>query len=189
MIKGNVKIREIDHGFNDFKRSMREVGAEEVAVGLHAGEEQTLLIIGASNEFGATIHHPGGTSYGYKTPQDAKKGKVQFLKGGTGHKVLGVTKPHTITIPARPYIRSTVDENQEKYGRLIEQLFTRVVDGTLDVFGALELLGMRVESDIKRKMTTLKSPANKPSTIRKKGSENPLINTGHLRASIRYVVR
>jgi phage gpG-like protein len=58
----------------------------------------------AIHQHGGTIHHPGGTEYGYKTKADASQGKIKFLKTGTGYMVLGKTKPHKIKIPARPYM-------------------------------------------------------------------------------------
>ncbi len=183
-----MTIREIDHGAIALQRRLRQ-DVTEVKVGIQSDESETLLIIGASNEFGATIHHPGGTAYGYRTAADAKKKKSTFLKKGTGFKVLGVTKPHTIVIPSRSYIRSTVDEKQEEYNKLIEVLFGRVIDGSLDMFSMLDLIGQKVESDIKRKIVTLKSPPNAASTIRKKKSDNPLIGqSSTLLNSIRFVV-
>ena len=58
----------------------------------------------AIHQYGGIINHPGGTSYGYKTEKDASEGKISFLKRGEGYVELGVTKPHQIVIPPRPYI-------------------------------------------------------------------------------------
>lgn len=187
MINANVTVTDTDRGMNALFRRLRQ-SVSEVKIGVHSDESETLLIIAAANEYGATIHHPGGTAYGFKTSKDAKAGKTRFLKGGKGFKVVGKTDPHIITIPARSYIRSTVDTNREQYDKKLNELLGRVVDGNLTSFDALEQLGMLVESDIKRKMTTLRTPPNAASTIRKKKSDNPLIDTGHLRNSIRYVV-
>lgn len=188
LIKGRTKTRDVDKGYRSLQRRIRQ-DVTGVKIGVQADEEQTLLIIAAANEYGATINHPGGTAYGYKTAADAKKHKVRFLKGGTGHKVLGTTEAHTIIIPSRSYIRSTVDEKEDQYHKLTKRLLARVIDGDIDKHGALETIGLQVEADIKRKMTTLKNPPNAPSTIRKKkGEDNPLIDKGHLRNSIRYVV-
>jgi len=54
---------------------------------------------------------------------------------------------------------------------------------------ALEIMGQMIESDIKRKIVTLKTPPNKPDTIRKKGSSNPLVNKGFLKGAIRFIVK
>lgn len=172
-------------------RRIRENDADHVDIGVHADEGAELVKIASAHEFGANISHPGGTEYGYATSDEAKKHQVRFLKKGQGYLVLGVTRPHQIVIPMRSYIRSTMDENAEKYHQLGSGLFKRILDGNLNKFLALSLIGQCIESDIKRKITTLRDPPLKPATIqrRKKRSDNPLVNTGHLRASIRYVVK
>ncbi len=58
----------------------------------------------AIHQYGGIIKHPGGTEYGFQTKADAAKGKVLFLKKGSGYMVLGKTRPHEIEIPARPYM-------------------------------------------------------------------------------------
>ena len=50
-------------------------------------------------------------------------------------------------------------------------------------------LGEKVVADVQRKIVALKDPPNAPSTIAKKGSANPLIDTGRLRQSIDFEVR
>lgn len=189
MIKGEVTIEDKDLGMDDLMRRIQEE-ASHVDIGVHADEGEKLVVIAAANEFGATINHPGGTAYGYATPADAKKHRVRFLKAGAGHKVLGVTKPHTITIPARSYVRSTMDENQERYHETSKQLLGRMVDGDMNKNRALEIMGQLIEGDIKRKIVTLRNPPNAPATVRaKKGEDNPLVNTGLLGGSIRFVVK
>lgn len=184
----SVRIKDIDHGM---KATLRRISdkANYVDVGLQSDEEETLLKIAGANEFGATINHPGGTPYGYQTKNDAKAGKVKFLKKGSGFMVLGETKPHKIVIPERSFIRSTVDDNEEKYFRSLNRVMGRIIDGTLNKFQALSFVGQLVEADIKSKIINLDSPANAKSTVRKKGSDNPLVDTGLMGNSIRYVVQ
>lgn len=188
MISGKATLIENDLGMEDLIRRI-QADSDHVDIGIHSDEDDKLVVIAAANEFGATINHPGGTAYGYATPGDARKHRVKFLKAGSGHKVLGVTKPHTITIPARSYIRSTMDEKEGVYHSESRKLLNKIVDNGLTKHAALDIMGQMIERDIKRKITTLRSPANAPSTIRKKGSDNPLVNTGLLGGSIRYVVK
>ncbi|ROL60071.1 hypothetical protein D9V86_09880 [Bacteroidetes/Chlorobi group bacterium ChocPot_Mid] len=73
-------------------------------------EKKSAIVISANSpyaaihQFGGIINHPGGTEYGFMTKADASKGKILFLKKGSGYMVLGTTKPHKIEIPARPYL-------------------------------------------------------------------------------------
>lgn len=186
----NPKVEVIDRDLG--MRAMIDrvtAAADHVDIGIHADEGEELVMIAAVHEYGATIHHPGGTAYGYQTKRDAELGRVRFLKGNDGFMVLGVTPPHTIEIPMRSFIRSTVDEKQGDYHAIATRLMGRIIRGELTKFDALSLMGQQIEKDIKRKITTLKYPPNAPSTIKKKGSSNPLIDTGHMRSSIRYVVK
>lgn len=176
-----------DLGMQDIIDEISKEGGH-VDIGIQPDEEETLLIIAAANEFGAKINHKGGTSYGYKSKSDAKKGKVRFLKKGSGFMELGKTKAHVITIPARPYIRSTIDGNEEKFLKYSETLSNEIVKGKMSKHDALQLMGQLIEGEIKRTIINLRSPPNAKSTIRKKGSNNPLVDTGLLGGSIRYIV-
>ena len=98
-------------------------------------------------------------------------------------------KGYTITIPPRPYIRSTVDENETKYQRVSKNLMGQMISKKMTKPMALEIMGQLIEGDIKRKIISLRSPPNAPSTIRAKGSDNPLVNTGLLGGSIRFVIK
>lgn len=189
MIRVRTQTIEKGPGHEDIVRRVKDTDATVVDTGVHADEGAELVIIASANEFGADINHPGGTKYGYRTPQDAQRGRVTFLPGGQGYKVLGETPPHRIKIPSRSYIRSTVDENQEQWGDLATEYWGQIVDQDLTKFEALSLIGQQIEADIKQKMIKLRTPPNAPSTIRRKGSSNPLIDTGHLMQSIRYVVK
>ena len=51
---------------------------------------------------------------------------------------------------------------------------------------AMKVMGMKVQADVQQAITVLSSPANAPSTIAKKGSSNPLIDTGHMRQSVSH---
>lgn len=188
MIRVTATVEDKDLGM---KELIRRLKADEnvVDIGIQSDEDQKLIVIAAANEFGATIKHPGGTAYGYATQKDARKRKVKFLKAGSGYKILGTTKPHVITIPARSYIRSTVDENQDKYQNISEKLVGKMISSKMTKRQALEIMGQTIEADIKRKIRTLRTPPNAASTIRRKGTDNPLVNTGLLGGSIRFVIK
>lgn len=187
-IKGiKVSFEDRDAGMEDLIREI-ESRAQFVDIGIQPDESEELLKIAATHEFGATIDHPGGTPYGYRTQKDAENGQVRFLKKGEGYMVLGFTEPHQITIPARPYIRSTVDEKEEDYFRAAKRLSGQMMDDRIEKYQALSIMGQLIEGDIKQKIIDIKDPPNAPATIRRKGSANPLVDTGLLGGSIRYVV-
>ena len=93
--------------------------------------------------------------------------------------------------PPRPFIRGAFDEKQRDLTRLKARLWNQVLAGRLDTRRALGLLGQTHEDQVKVYMTELRTPANAASTIAAKTragrrGDNPLIDTGRLRASIRW---
>jgi len=94
----------------------------------------------------------------------------------------------TSTIPSRPFLRSTVDENRSKYGEVIAKGLRAAIDGRQRFKVSLDRLGLMVVSDVQKKITDNDFPRNAPSTIERKGSSKPLIDTGRLRQSIDYEI-
>jgi phage gpG-like protein len=136
--------------------------------------------LAAIHEFGKTIKHPGGTPY-----EIVGDGKAVFVEKGEEHD--GVTDPHMIEIPQRSFLRSTASENREMWlSTFIEAVANELPQNNIS--DAAERVGAMMMGHVKKKLTDLKSPPNSPSTIRQKGSSNPLIDTGQLRRAIDYEV-
>lgn len=92
------------------------------------------------------------------------------------------------SIPARPVLQPAVEEGAPVYRRLAEVMLPRVLSGDMEMRVLLEQMGSLAEGHVKQYMTDLRTPPNAQSTVDKKGSDNPLIDTGALRQSIRYVI-
>lgn len=159
------------------------IGIHEDA-GQHESDDITNAQLGAVHEFGADIDHPGGTSFGFASKAAADRNEVRFLKKGKGFIELGVTGPHKINIPARPWLTPGVQSGNEEY----LQIIMRAVEAGDPLSIALERVGVVAASKVQLFMTQLKSPANAPSTIKKKGSSNPLIDSGALRQSVTFKI-
>ena len=186
-----LKVSNFQEVQEALKKALDEFrGGNTVLVGIHeaAGNVEsgdlTMAKLGAIHEFGADIDHPGGTSYGYATERDAQDGKVRFLGAGKGFMELGVTGPHKITIPARPWLVPGVPSGTIEYLREIEK---GVKKGD-DLDRVLDRVGIIATGKVQQYMTDLKTPPNAPSTIAKKGSSNPLIDSWMLRGSVTYSV-
>lgn len=112
-------------------------------------------------------------------------------KTGTNLTVAQVATFHefgTEHIPERSFIRSTVAENRADINSFIENLKPSILNGAS--LKALSILGEYVQNLIKKKIQTGGDWAPlKASTIRAKGSSKPLIDTGQMLNSIRYVVK
>lgn len=91
-------------------------------------------------------------------------------------------------IPERSFLRSTVDDNRTRYYRLARELHSDVLRGRFGIWRALSLVGQKAQADVQAKIASGVPPPNAPSTIERKGSSTPLIDTGAMRQAIRYVV-
>lgn len=192
-----MKMRAEVRGGNKIAQKLKQIqdrvmARRRVLVGLPAGSGEQdgtpLVVIGAAHEFGATIQHPGGTAYGYRDENDASDGKVRFLKKGQGVMQLGVTGPHTITIPERSFLRVPLRQNQDNIKKAFRSLTGKVTRGEITAFQMLDQIGARAAGYCKEAIETGIAPANAPSTIRAKDSSTPLINHGFLKGEITHVV-
>lgn len=86
-------------------------------------------------------------------------------------------------IPARPTLGPTFDDNESEYVGLAAQIAIDVGDGAMPEM-LVQRLALKMEADVKRAITELREPANKPATIAAKGSDNPLIDTSRMRNSV-----
>lgn len=154
------------------------VGIHESA-GMTDDGQLTVATLGAIQHFGADINHPGGTRY-----QTAPGGKARFVSNDFVGPVSGVTGPHKITIPARPWLDKGAESGTKEY---LETIQEGIADG-LDSKRIMARVGVEAEGAIKQYITDLDSPPNKPATIRRKGSSNPLIDTGNMRESVTSAV-
>ena len=67
-------------------------------------------------------------------------------------------------------------------------MIPKVLSGEMTMQTLLEQMGNLAEGHVKQEITDLDTPPNAQSTIDRKGSSSPLIDTGALRQSIRYVI-
>ena len=94
----------------------------------------------------------------------------------------------TATIPARPFLRRSVDENEEKLRDFCSTVFQRILHGGT-VETVLNEIGTMQVDLVQDKIRNGDFAANAPSTIRRKGSDHPLIDTGQMIQSVHFVVK
>lgn len=90
-------------------------------------------------------------------------------------------------MPQRSFLRSAYDENLPVIDKMIQRVANGAVFG-LGTNAALNQLGNVVQGMVQRKIVDGPFVPNSPATIKRKKSSRPLIDTGHLRQSIRYVI-
>ncbi len=91
-------------------------------------------------------------------------------------------------IPERSYLRAGFDANLDKIQREFEFLLSQVLELKITGKSALDLIGASVTTKIQDFLVELKEPPLAESTIRAKGSSNPLIDTGQLMNSITWKI-
>ena len=91
-----------------------------------------------------------------------------------------------VGIPERPFFRQSIAIME----RELPGVLARIVDPATMEVGDREgnLLGAYAADVIQQRIVDLKDPPNSPVTILLKGSSNPLIDTGHMRQSVTWVV-
>lgn len=94
-------------------------------------------------------------------------------------------------VPERSFLRRTFDAKKELWYGLALRLLKKVAADKLDLDTAFGLLGEKMKADIKLGITSGVGipPPNAPATVKAKGSDRPLVDTGRLVGSIDYEVR
>lgn len=85
----------------------------------------------------------------------------------------------TQTIPARNWLDVGVQSGNDDYLEVIE-------NHSEDLDAALELIGQIAVGKTQQYITELRDPPNAPSTVQRKKSSNPLIDTGAMRQAVTY---
>lgn len=88
-------------------------------------------------------------------------------------------------IPARPWLIPGLESVTPD---ILEDLQTSIANG-LPLEQALDRIGAIAAGGVQEYMTDLKTPPNAPSTIAQKGSDNPLIDDGHLRRAVTHKIQ
>lgn len=92
-------------------------------------------------------------------------------------------------IPARPFIRGTVDKNRKKYDREVDKAATAVFTRGASPKPELALIGETVRGDIIKRIQNKEFAPNAERTLAgKRGGDTPLVNFGQLIGSITSVV-
>lgn len=95
-------------------------------------------------------------------------------------------------IPPRPIIEPAIEANIEKISKHFQKATKYFLEGNRDEgIKELHATGLLAQNYVRKWFVDERNnwPPNAPSTIKAKGSDRPLIDTGELRKSITYVVR
>jgi hypothetical protein len=88
-------------------------------------------------------------------------------------------------IPPRPFFRNMIADKSPGWPKALEKL---LVANGYDAKIALGQMGAGIAGQLRQSIVDTNSPPNAPSTIAKKGSSKPLVDTGHMLQSIDFEV-
>ncbi len=94
----------------------------------------------------------------------------------------------TSDTPARPFMRQSWENHEKELESICKAGVTRITTGG-SVEDACKLIGVAGVGLIQTEIVEGNFAPNAPSTIKRKGSSRPLIDTGHMRQSVRYVIK
>ena len=95
----------------------------------------------------------------------------------------------TFRIPSRPAVRKASDKNQRAWGDIAEAEVGNIIDGGGSKSKLCKRVGKQMVKDIQAIFgDTSELAPNAPSTIRRKGRNEPLVDTGTLRSKVNYRV-
>ncbi len=92
----------------------------------------------------------------------------------------------TSRMPPRPFFRTAINENSHKWP---VNIATALRNNDYDSAKALGLVGLEIKEEIEQSIIDIKEPPLKPATIKRKGFDKLLVETGTLLHSVTSVVK
>ncbi len=89
-------------------------------------------------------------------------------------------------IEARPFLNPAIENNRAQLQALNRELLLKVLHDEMPKSVALGKLGAVGQALIQKQIRLTLTPENKESTIRRKGSSHPLIDTGQMVQNVQW---
>lgn len=164
-----VKFKTTDKGLKRMQKSANDLQGRKVNVGYLEGGEMAWLA--AIHEYGCRIK---------VTP------KMRAYLHSQGLHLKATTDE--IVIPERSFLRAGWDNHKDEVIKKTDPLIADVLGGTMSADQFCQTVGLLLKSKIQDYAVDLRSPANHPFTIKRKGSSNPLVDSGDMVGAISYEV-
>jgi hypothetical protein len=94
----------------------------------------------------------------------------------------------TNKIPARPFIGTATEEQGDGWVNTVKKKVPLVLKQKMKLSALLETVGKKMKFAIKDQIKFITIPKNAPATIKQKGFDNPLIDTGLMIETVDYEV-
>ena len=94
----------------------------------------------------------------------------------------------TRRIPARPFLRTSMRNNRAKYLKMAHADAKQILAGSMSIERSLARIGIVAQGDVQMSIVAGNWTPNAPSTVKRKGSSRPLIDTGAMRQAVTWVI-
>lgn len=94
----------------------------------------------------------------------------------------------TVHIPSRPFLRDSVDANMDQINAFLQSMKKELLRGG-SAEDVLKKIGVFQKGLVQEQIISGDFAPNSEATIRKKGSDTPLVDTGRMRQSVNYVIQ
>lgn len=91
--------------------------------------------------------------------------------------------------PARPFMRQTIEKNEKQITSFINAKAGAAIKSGGSAAEVLNAIGAYTKGRMQKEIRDGDFTPNAPSTIARKGSSKPLIDTTHMRQNIVYVIK
>ena len=94
----------------------------------------------------------------------------------------------TETIPSRPFLRDSVDDNEDEIVKFLQSKVVDIIHGKT-AEQVLKEIGVFQKDMVQTTIEDGYFEPNSEATIRRKGSSHPLIDTGTMKNSVNFVIK
>ena len=176
--------------YQEVKRSLEELAKKDVLVGIPQEKSSRIGDDGITNAELAYIHTHGirRRSMREEMKQNMDSGNLPY---STAYQMYLQSHGSPLwNSPPRPIIEPAIEHNKTEISELLQESLQAALD-CRDFLPALKKAGMKGQNVVRGWFVNPLNdwPPNSPMTIKAKGSDKPLIDTGEMRKSITYVVR
>ncbi len=116
------------------------------------------------------------------------KGSQTVEDGATLAEIAAYNEFGTNDIPERPAHRETFDKTREGFQKRLTGIVGLILEGKITYETGLNRLGIWYTNELKQAIINWSDPPNAESTVRQKGANNPLIDTGRTVNSINHEI-
>lgn len=183
-----VKL-EVQDNIQEFKQTFKELGEAEVLVGVPEKSGNASKSINNAQKVFIHTHGIRRRSMRKEMDEDMDRGKKYSEAYELYIQSHGSPLWHA---PPRPIIEPAIEAHSQELAELLEVAAEAQMSGNAAGFQqSLQRAGMQAQNVVRAWFTDSRNgwAPNAPSTIKEKGSDRPLIDTGSMRRAITYVIK